>query len=57
MDLGLNYRNTNEKFYAGFVWGVFWPFGALDRPQSIFPTGSGSASAAQIVRTFVGIKF
>jgi uncharacterized protein (TIGR04551 family) len=57
MDLGLNYRNNNEKFYAGFVWGVFWPFGALDRPSSIFQAGSGKASAAQIVRTFVGIRF
>jgi hypothetical protein len=58
MDLGLGYRNSNEKFYAGMVWGVFWPFGALNRPveQGMFPTG-GSATAAQVLRGFVGIKF
>ena len=58
MDLGLGYRNTSEKFYAGMVWGVFWPFGALNRPVELFPnSGSGTASAAQILRAFVGIKF
>jgi hypothetical protein len=57
MDLGLGYRNSNEKFYAGMVWGVFWPFGALNRPIEIFPTGAGTATAAQVLRGFVGIKF
>jgi len=60
MDLGLGYRNTSEKFYAGMVWGVFWPFGALNRPieSGMFsPAGGGTATAAQILRGFVGIKF
>jgi uncharacterized protein (TIGR04551 family) len=57
MDLSLGYRNIGEKFYAGLVWGVFWPFGALNRPVELFPTGGGSASAAQILRAFMGIKF
>jgi hypothetical protein len=59
MDLGLGYRNTNEKFYAGMVWGVFWPFGALNRPAGeMFPgTAAGTATAAQVLRGFVGIKF
>jgi uncharacterized protein (TIGR04551 family) len=58
MDLGLGYRNTNEKFYAGMVWGVFWPFGALNRPSNIFTGGgAGTATAAQVLRGFVGIKF
>ena len=58
MDLGLGYRNTSEKFYAGMVWGVFWPFGALNRPGEIFNAGgAGTATAAQILRAFVGIKF
>jgi uncharacterized protein (TIGR04551 family) len=58
MDLGLGYRNANEKFYAGMVWGVFWPFGALNRPIELFPSGgSGTATAAQVLRGFVGIKF
>jgi uncharacterized protein (TIGR04551 family) len=57
MDLGLTYRNTNEKFYVGLVWGVFWPFAALGRPSDIYPTGAGGATAAQVLRTFAGIKF
>jgi uncharacterized protein (TIGR04551 family) len=57
MDLNLGYRNIRENFYAGLVWGVFWPFGALNRPVEIFPSGAGTATAAQILRTFVGIKF
>jgi hypothetical protein len=40
------------------VWGVFWPFGALNRPTDIFSNGgAGTATAAQILRAFVGIKF
>ena len=57
MDLGLTYRNTTEKFYAGMVWGVFWPFGALNRRADLFATGAETATAAQILRAFVGIKF
>jgi hypothetical protein len=58
MDLSLGYRNISENFYAGVVWGVFWPFGALNRPIELFPSGgSGVATAAQVLRTFVGIKF
>lgn len=58
MDLSLGYRNIGENFYAGLVWGVFWPFGALNRPIELFSSGgSGTATAAQILRTFVGIKF
>jgi hypothetical protein len=36
---------------------VFWPFGALNRPVELFPSGSGTATASQILRAFVGIKF
>ncbi len=60
MDVNLGYRNIGEKFYAGMVWGVFWPFGALNRPieSGMFsPAGGGTATAAQILRAFVGIKF
>jgi uncharacterized protein (TIGR04551 family) len=62
MDLGLNYRNRRENIYAGATWGVFWPMAALSRPHD----GEGSnflwthpedANAAQVIRTFVGIKF
>jgi uncharacterized protein (TIGR04551 family) len=57
MDLNLGYRNIGEKFYAGMVWGVFWPFGALNRPVELFPTAPQTATAAQVLRGFVGIKF
>jgi uncharacterized protein (TIGR04551 family) len=57
LDLSLGYRNIGENFYAGVVWGVFWPFGALNRPSEIFPSGFGNASAAQILRGFMGVRF
>ena len=33
MNLGLNYRNPADGFYAGLTWGVLWPMGALNRPD------------------------
>jgi uncharacterized protein (TIGR04551 family) len=61
MDLGLHYRNQRENFFAGFTWGVFWPMAALSRPMvnTSAPLWSPAedASASQVVRTFVGIKF
>jgi uncharacterized protein (TIGR04551 family) len=59
MDLGANYRNVGEGFYAGVTWAVFFPFGALNRPESIWGTDGDarSASAAQMLRIFFGVKF
>jgi uncharacterized protein (TIGR04551 family) len=58
MDLGLSYRNAPEGFYAGFVWGVFWPLAALDRPEEIWGTMDASgATAAQTLRLFLGIRY
>ncbi len=64
MDLGLQYRNTRENIFAGFTWGVFWPMAALRRPVVDASSPSNQlwqipedASAAQVVRTFAGIKF
>lgn len=57
-NLGLGYRNTAEGFYAGLTWGVFWPLDALDRPEAVWgPTDAASASAAQIVRVNMAVKF
>ncbi len=61
MNLGLTYRNQADGFYAGATWGVLWPMGALDRPGRI-SSGSGGpsieeSSSAQILRTFLGIRF
>jgi uncharacterized protein (TIGR04551 family) len=63
MDLGLQYRNRRENFYAGATWGVFWPMAALSRP-TVDSTGGNAlwghaedANAAQVLRTFMGIRF
>jgi uncharacterized protein (TIGR04551 family) len=62
-DLGLSYRNPADGFYAGLIYGVLWPMGALDRG---LVGGGGSindfvrredASTAQLFRVFLGIKF
>lgn len=62
MDLGLQYRNRRENFYAGLTWGVFWPMAALSRPEgdasgSLWGAQAVDASAAQVLRTFMGIRF
>jgi uncharacterized protein (TIGR04551 family) len=63
MDLGLHYRNTRENFFAGATWGVFWPMAALSRPAGDVGSplwgsvGAQDANAAQVVRTFLGIRF
>ncbi len=56
-DTGIGYRNTAEGFYAGATWGVFWPFGALQRPAPLWGVDSANASAAQILRVNLGVKF
>jgi uncharacterized protein (TIGR04551 family) len=59
MNASVSYRNTAEGFYAGMTWGVLWPFGALNRPSPLWQDsqGAGNASAAQILRGFLGVKF
>jgi uncharacterized protein (TIGR04551 family) len=63
MDLGLTYRNPADGFYAGLIWGVLWPLGALDRPNTatagvepLWPKKE-DASSAQVLRAFLGIRF
>jgi len=56
MDVGAGYRNTAEGFYGGFTWGVLWPLGALNRPSPLW-LNSEDASAAQILRIYMGVKF
>ena len=58
MNLGVNYRNTGDGFYAGLTWAVYWPFAALERPADIWGTmDAAGASAAQMLRAFFGIRF
>ena len=56
MNVGAGYRNTAEGFYAGFTWGVLWPLGALNRTMPLWNTNE-DASAAQILRIYMGVKF
>jgi len=56
-DVGAGYRNTGEGFYAGFLWGVFWPLGALDRGAAWNSDQRMDASVAQILRIYMGVKF
>ena len=59
MNVSASYRNTAEGFYAGMTWGVLWPFGALNRPDTLWTPGqgAGNATAAQVLRGFLGVKF
>jgi uncharacterized protein (TIGR04551 family) len=56
-DVSAGYRNTAEGFYAGLTWGVFWPLAALDRPLATWGADAANASAAQILRVTMGVKF
>jgi uncharacterized protein (TIGR04551 family) len=60
MNLGLTYRNPRDGYYAGAVWGVLWPLGALERLQTNLATEGISrqdVDTAQVIRTFLGIQF
>jgi len=59
LNASASYRNTAEGFYAGMTWGVLWPMGALNRPSPLWTdgVGAGDASAAQVLRGFLGVKF
>jgi uncharacterized protein (TIGR04551 family) len=57
-DLGATYRNTSEGVYGGVTWGVLFPLGALDRPESLWGlNNAANASVAQTLRIFMGIRF
>ena len=56
MNVGAGYRNTAEGFYAGATWGVLWPLGALNRTFPLWLVNE-DASAAQILRIYMGVKF
>jgi uncharacterized protein (TIGR04551 family) len=57
-DLGAGYRNTGEGIYGGVTWGLFFPLAALSRPTPLWPSDqSASASSAQILRVFMGVRF
>jgi uncharacterized protein (TIGR04551 family) len=62
MNVGASYRNSAEGFYAGATWGVLFPMGALDRPDTVggemlWGQSASDAKSAQVIRTFLGVKF
>ena len=59
LNAGLSYRNPADGFYGGVTYGVLWPMGALDRLtlDSSMTSKIQDASTAQVLRTFLGIKF
>jgi hypothetical protein len=59
LDAGLSYRNPADGFFGGVTYGVLWPMGALDRMRLVNSTDvlHDDASTAQVVRTFLGIRF
>lgn len=63
LDVHVGYHNDDEGFFAGATYGVLFPFGAMDHPETKNgesfwgTTYSGNAKIAQVVRLWVGIKF
>jgi len=57
MNVGATYRNSGEGVYGGVTWGVLWPLAALDRPSDLWNQSAADATAAQILRIFMGIRF
>jgi uncharacterized protein (TIGR04551 family) len=58
LNAGLSYRNPADGFFGGVTYGVLWPMGALDRLViDSMSTKTQDASTAQVLRTFLGIKF
>jgi len=56
-DLGSTYRNTAEGVYFGATWALFFPMGALSRPESLWFGNRADATAAQMLRIFMGVRF
>jgi uncharacterized protein (TIGR04551 family) len=58
IDAALMYKNEEEGFYAGLVYGVLFPFGALSLPAAIY--GQQFAHDAETAQTFqarLAVKF
>ena len=58
IDAALMYKNEEEGFYAGLVYGVLFPFGALSLPASIYGTQfAHDAETAQTFQARLYVKF
>ena len=58
IDAALMYKNEEEGFYAGLVYGVLFPFGALSIPSGIYgPMYAKDADTAQTFQARLYVKF
>jgi uncharacterized protein (TIGR04551 family) len=58
IDAQIMYKNEEEGFYAGLVYGVLFPFAALGTPGSIFPGfDKSSPDIAQTFQARLIVKF
>ena len=52
------YKNEEEGFYAGLVYGVLFPFDALNFPGTIFgPSFAHNTDTAQTFQARLYVKF
>lgn len=57
IDAALMYKNEEEGFYAGLVYGVLFPFAALSLPASIYPGFANDSQTAQTFQARLYVKF
>ncbi len=58
IDAALTYRNEEEGFYASLVYGVLFPFGALNFPTEIYGTQfAHNMDTAQTFQARLAVKF
>jgi uncharacterized protein (TIGR04551 family) len=58
LDAGLMYHNEEEGFYASLVYGVLFPFGALNFPKEIFGDQfAHNMDTAQTFQARLAVKF
>ena len=57
VDASIMYKNEEEGFYAGIMYGVLFPLGALSLPRQLFPQGPHEAEAAQTLQVKMVVKF
>ncbi len=64
IDGAVRYHDTHEPIFVQLQYGVLFPFGAFDRPPTLYPQSGdnvvpngGDAKAVQTVQAMVGIKF
>jgi uncharacterized protein (TIGR04551 family) len=57
LDVAVMYRNEEEGFYASLVYGVLFPFGALNFPSEIYGSFAHNMDTAQTFQARLAVKF